>query len=92
MDQKQKDQQKFLLSELGRVRTYAHDEIPDPPAVKRARVLIERYDKKCGTVRDRFRKRAQETCAKIRKEIYFGSYTRALKMIEAALKEFGSDR
>lgn len=93
MDQKQKDQQKFVLSELSSCSQwkYKHNEDASAPPreVIAARAVIKRYEKAKELVAKRLYREYSRKYATIRREVYFGSLTKALKLVDALRKECG---
>jgi hypothetical protein len=96
MDQLSKDRQRFVLSELSSCSQWKYkkqrnndDDDHVPRAVLAARRVIHRYDKEKQRNNDKLEREYSRKYGAIKREIYFGSMTKALKMVDTLKKDCG---
>jgi hypothetical protein len=94
MDQREKDQHNFVRNMLSscsswKMKKVAIPEGKTPASVARARRVIASYNKKQERKAARIEKNYSRLYADVRRELYFGSVKKALKMAESLLRRCG---
>jgi hypothetical protein len=80
-------QQKYLLQRIpSQYRMNGYKERPEPTEVKRARKLIERWDKEEATLRCRADQRNDALVRKAREAVYFDKPEKALAIVQQCEK------
>ena len=82
-DRPAQDQRNFFLKELNTMHFRYRDELPLPPAVRRAKRIVDRYQAKIRAEQNREHARFKKLCQKMRTAIYLGT----LKDCETALRK-----
>lgn len=80
------DRQKYLLNRIpARYDLQSYVE-PEPPAVKRARALVSRYDKAFRRRQCQHDKRSEALIRKAKEAVYFESEEKALAIVQQCEK------
>lgn len=81
------DRQKYLLNRLPeRYNLPKREHAPDPPAIKKARRLIERFDRREAALNCKHTKRLEALLQKAKEAVYFSSETKALRIVQQVEK------
>lgn len=87
------EQQSYLLGRLPNWYSVRDEgEVADPPEIKRARALLQRYDDRMARQRKDREKRFNILRTKAREAVYFMAPEKALKVIQDFEKKFPSTK